>query len=317
MGSILALARTRNYGLCKSDSDLQVRITDKDQNFICGWIAELIQPSDKIPEGTSQFTKGRRNCIRHYVREAVAGPKEHLHAPSETVGKRIAQLSFPKDQYAARTRLASLINQTPYEAKVDAQSLMKSREELQKIIKTNIPWHDTMVFFSSERDYLDSLYKNEIALYTGFLNNPSKESKTFWTEFNTCVTPLRTACAKIKKIHSARSVVLFPPGDNKQIVNFRKLNLQAKVSSIKIQDFYEKFRPDMYAKCIPLPNITRWTSFTPHEITYQRLVDIYDNAYTNKTGDPANPIVFNFLQTVESKLDFPLAKEEVEDEENT
>lgn len=252
MISIIKAAEAKGYELETSltlEMPQNVLKTDE-SDFVAGYVFQAIQPElGNYLSGTTKFAKGQRayqrSCIDRYhskARHLVRGGDKQLE---ERFGK---MNSFTQAYWSVRTRLVSLLKSLPKKQPATLVSYLKSRQELEKLIHTQVTWHNRGVFREEEITYLD--HRNKTALsdlqsFRDLLSNPTERlSAHFEDEYAPVRKGLSDAESEVSSIISRRSALLFIPGKKKRDLEFNQRRLLDKLSTFTKQSEMALFMPN-------------------------------------------------------------------------
>jgi hypothetical protein len=176
-----------------------------------------------------------------------------------SIGNFIPSIDVAKEDYSIRGRISALLRVKKYEVRVKPETLMKSKEAIQKEIKIGKIWENLMVFTPAEKDYFKATHNTEVSQWDNFYENPCTNPEKFWSEHDKAAKPLKEAIAKFRGVSAKRSTRLFPQGDKKTLVAWRKKSLNEKISEMSVKNYVELFSPREVipgVQVIPISSIT-------------------------------------------------------------
>jgi hypothetical protein len=218
----------------------QFTLSKADQAWFSGYIHELCEPSDTLPKGTSSFVKGRISCILENFKVPDKILSRYYRKAKKTIGAVVSSIQCSKEIYTSRTRIVSLIREKLYQNKVLPQELLKSTEQLREEIKISVPFNDTKIFLTYERDYFTSKCDSSLKAYNDILsglNSRKNDIVKLHRDIDAIRGNLRMYIEKTKQIASMRSAVFFPAGKKKSDQAYRLRSLEDKVSELPLGKF--------------------------------------------------------------------------------
>lgn len=251
MISILKAAEAKGYELETSLTlELPQNVLKTDEtDFVAGYVFQAIQPElGNHLSGTSKFAKGQRAYQRSCIDRYYSKSRHLVRGGDRNLEERFGKMSFTQAYWSIRTRLVSLFKSLPKKQPTTLVSYLKSRQELEKLIHTQVTWHNRGVFREEEITYLD--HRNKTALsdlesFRNLLSNPTERiAAHFEEEYAPVRKGLSDAEAEVSAIISRRSALLFIPGKKKRDLEFNQRRLLDKLSTFTKQSEMALFMPN-------------------------------------------------------------------------
>jgi len=240
MIAILKAASLKNYSIETSlDKEVPEKILKtEDASFVAGYVFQAHQEVlGPLVTDSSKFAKGRaayqRSCIQVYHSSS-----RHLKKDGDKIlTKRLSEMkSFTQAYWSLRTRIVSLLTSLPKKsAGDDLRTYVKSKEDLNKLIHTQLVWRNRGVFRSEEIAYLDSRHSAATDALMTFKDSFENPTLALARDFDAAYAPIkngiRTAEAEIVALYNRRSDILFlKNAKKKRDVEYNKMKLLDKIA---------------------------------------------------------------------------------------
>jgi hypothetical protein len=209
-------------------------------------------------KGSTRYSKGYSSFQTFSVEKAYGKVPWLRTGGMDNLLMRLSVMKgFTKDYWGIRGSLAALFRMVKPVKVTDLRSYFMPKSEVMKHIRTKLPFENGGLFRPSEIAYLSQRYheaKTQIDSFLVELDNPSEE---FIKKFSQRYAPVKTIVESVERevrlISVNRSKVLFPQGQKKSIIAFKKKSLEDKIE-ILMEKHESLFTPES------LPGISKDTT---------------------------------------------------------
>jgi len=240
MIAILKAASQKGYIIETSlDKEVPEKILKTDEDsFVAGYVFQACQHDlGSYVSGSSKFSKGRAAYQKSVISVRFSHARHLKKDGDKILSKRLSEMkSFTQAYWSLRTRIVGLLTSLPKHTVVtDVVSYVKSRQELEKLIHTEVIWHNRGVFRNEEIQYLDARNNNALEALEGFknsLNHPTEQlALHFEEQYLPIKNSIRRAEDEVRTILNRRSDILFvKAAKKKRDVEYNKRKLYDKIA---------------------------------------------------------------------------------------
>jgi len=252
MIAILKAATAKGYALETSiNKELPDKLLKTDEaDFIAGYVFQACREEvGNLVSGSSKFAKGQQAYQRSCVDMAHSKSRHLKKGGDKSLEERFSNMtSFTQAYWSVRTRILNLIKSLRKKRPTTIVSFLKSKQELEKLIHTEVKWHNRGVFRSEEIIYLDSENHEALEALNAFRDRLSTPTERLATHFEDEYAPIRrgirAAEAKVDTLINRRSSILFiPNAKKKRDIEYNKLSLLNKLAEFTETSKQSAFLP--------------------------------------------------------------------------
>jgi hypothetical protein len=252
MLAILKAADAKGYKMEVSiDKELPEKLLKTDEaDFAVGYVFQACKEEvGTLVKGTSKFAKGQQAYQRSCVDYAYSSSRHLRKGGDKSLEERFSNMkSFTQSYWSVRTRILNLLKSLRKKRPEALITYLKSKQELEKLIHTQVIWHNRGVFRQEEITYLDSQYHLALEALSGFrdkLNNPTERLAThFEEEYSPVRKAVKDAENVVSSLLNRRSQILFiAKATKKKDVEYNAKPLLEKLAGINDHSRFSAFIP--------------------------------------------------------------------------
>jgi hypothetical protein len=198
-------------------------------------------------------------------------------------------------------KLSTIIKGAEYTLQLPLEILRKSNEQIAKELHLSSPWEDKMVFSPSEIAF----YKDEHAKVIDDRQNFEVALSTItvdvvWAGHVETKANLKPVMNKALQLRNMRAGALFPAGDKKSVVQFRRKPLIEKISSMTLQTYSKLYCPS-HLNDRMLGRVKPIISAEP-DVIRENISSIKAFIEKTKLRDTEKGMVMDYLSIIEDKF---------------
>jgi len=285
MISLVRLCVLMQWKIQLSTRDMDTSVFESPENgFFAGFIAGacMKQTGERVI-GNTRFSKGIA-AFQSYSVEKEFGKLPHLRTGGmDSLLQRLSQMKgFTKDYWGIRGSLAAIFKLIRPIPVTELKSFLLPMQEIKKNIRTKLPYENGGLFRTEEIAYLGERYlkqKTRLQEFLAKLENPTEDfARSFIAEYTPIKTGLERIDTEIRLIAVNRSKVLFPAGNKKSILNFKKKTLDEKLEEV-LENHESLFAPES------LPGISKDGDSQKKEMSTEWREDVYSSYSTEPAAE--------------------------------
>jgi hypothetical protein len=231
-------------------------IETKEGAFFAGFVsAATRKTTGPLEQGTSKYSRGIR-AFQIYCVEQRYGKARHLRSGGlDSLNKRLSEMKgFTTQWWGLRSTITALFKSLKPVEVSNIESYVRSKEELQKTIKTRLQSENGGCYRAEELRYLATRYSHAKTMLNTFVARLSRPDEELAEHFDELYAPVKTAIEtadnEIKANLAARARILFPNDNKKKTQQWIKKTLVEKLydlSEDKLQEFLPETLPGIRA----------------------------------------------------------------------
>jgi hypothetical protein len=237
----------------------------KEGAFFAGFVSgSLRDKTGPIESGSTKYSRGVR-AFQIFSVEKTQGKSRHLKTGGlDSLTERLSSMKgFTQAYWGLRANLVTLFKSLKPITVSDLGTYVKSKEELQKTIKTRLHFENGGCYRPEELSYLSDRYSATKGMLNAFLARIERPDDELAAHFDELYAPVKTAIEtadnEIKANLASRARILFPNDNKKRTQTWAKKPLSEKLSDLsddKKKEFMPETLPGISALPIPVEGDT-------------------------------------------------------------
>jgi hypothetical protein len=239
MISILTIFEMKGWIPVLSTKDVVPAVFEtNDGAFFAGFVSQaLSSETGPMVSSPSKYSKGQK-AHQTYSVESRYSQSSHLRigGMKKVISNLNSMKGFTKEWWSLRSTVIALFKSLPASRVTHLETFMRSREDINKNIKTTFKYQNGGLLRSEEIAYLRNRYSAQHASYEAFqgsLSNPTRDlAENFDASYRVVKSAIDGANEECRLLLANRSRIAFPASKKKEDVKFSAKSLAEKLSII-------------------------------------------------------------------------------------